>query len=97
MCVYLDVIYICNILHVHVRTDTHTHSVPPEALAPVQLGEALPHVVGPAGLCLDADLQGLPRSQGNVSKELSTGRCRQIQRGPPQVGILLQQQNSQRK
>lgn len=63
----------------------------PETLLCKHLGDTLPEGVGVAWLGLDSNLDGLHWSQGNVSKELGAGGGRQVQRCPPEVGVLLSQ------
>lgn len=54
-------------------------------------GESLSECWGPPRLCLDSDLDGLHRTQGNVGEELSRGTGCQIQGCPPQESIFLEE------
>lgn len=69
----------------------------PEALLGKHLGDALPKGVGVAWLGLDANLDGLHGSQSDVRKELGAGRCRQVERCPPEVGIFLSQHTGEHR
>lgn len=52
-------------------------------------GESLSECWGPPRLCLDSNLDGLHRTQGNVGEELSRCTGYQIQGCPPQESIFL--------
>lgn len=61
----------------------------PDALLCEHLGGTLSEVAGVARAGLDTYFTRLHRGQGDVSKELSTGRRSQVEGGPPQIGVFL--------